>query len=70
MQLDKIQCISFQTVTSRKVGFKGKKKQQMEGNLTLMWHNQGELLNHGCQQLHHGLYVFSAEREITKGQVK
>lgn len=42
----------------------------MEGNLTLMWHNKGELLNHGCQQLHHGLYVFSAEREITKGQVK
>ena len=35
-------------------------------SLTLVWHNQGEVFHHSCQQLHHSLYVLSAEEiEIT-----
>lgn len=33
--------------------------------LTLFCHYQRELLNHSCQQLHHGLYVLSAEEANT-----
>lgn len=60
IKLDKIQCISFQTVTSQSRFKKKKEELQMEGGLTLVGHNKGELLNHCREQLHHGLYVFSA----------
>lgn len=74
IKLDKIQCISFQTVTSQSRFKKKKEELQMEGGLTLVGHNKGELLNHGREQLHLGLYVFSAggrekKKEITEGQV-
>lgn len=38
-------------------------------SLTLVWHNQRELLHHGCQQLHHGLDVLGAEGGNHKCQV-
>lgn len=42
----------------------------MEGDLTLMGHNKGELLHHRCEQLHHSFYVFSAEgQKMREGQV-
>lgn len=41
----------------------------MEGDLTLMGHKEGKLLHHCREQLHHSLYVFSAEEEMSEGQV-
>lgn len=37
--------------------------------LTLIWYNQGELLQNSSQQLHHGFYVLSAEEEDNTSQV-
>lgn len=62
-QPDKTQCISFQSILIYGVGFKHHKCKT--SSLTLIWHNQRELLYHGCQQLHHGFYVLSAEKGIT-----
>lgn len=52
--------LAFKVLRLRVGRKKTKEELQMEGDLTLMGHNKGELLNHCREQLHHGLYVFSA----------
>lgn len=56
-----LKCISLLSALIYGVGFKGNWR---ERSLTLIRHNQRELLHHGRQQLHHGLYVLSAGKGI------